>query len=192
MRSYYRDRGFRKFQFNRSQGFSARVRAEREPQQLIPSVAPVLRSRSSSTERGSGTILGLAVLTMPFVVTAGLLYSGSYSVAHTRAELAADLSALAAADTMVGRAPGIPCEEASQIATSNGAVLMRCSVEKSAVTVTVQVDFGGYILTGSARAGPSIPSLGSASSVHALSRSSPSRVSQSLICWPSGGYRFPM
>lgn len=178
MRSYYRDRGFRKFQFNRSQGFSARVRVEREPQQLIPSVALMLRSRSSSTERGSGTILGLAVLTMPFVATAGLLYSGSYSVAHTRAELAADLSALAAADTMLGRTPGVPCDEAQQIASANGAVLMRCSVEKSAVRVTVQVDFGGYILTGSARAGPSISPLGSASSVRAPSHSSSSGVSQ--------------
>jgi secretion/DNA translocation related TadE-like protein len=50
-------------------------------------------------------------------------------VTRHRAQAAADLAALAAADVALGRRPGDPCALATAVAAANGGRLVSCTVE---------------------------------------------------------------
>jgi len=108
-------------------------------------------------ERGSGSVLAVAVvgavaaLTLLLLPILGLLTIGQ----SVRA--AADASALAGADTAAGLVPGVPCELAQRAADLNSARLVACTVDGLVVTVTVTRDAGGFVLTSRARAGPPGP-----------------------------------
>jgi secretion/DNA translocation related TadE-like protein len=91
-------------------------------------------------DEGSGTVLALAlvaVLTSLVLACAGL---GAAVVARHRADSAADLGALAAADRSLGRSPGDPCTAAARVVRAGGAQLTACRVASDAsVSVSVQV-----------------------------------------------------
>ncbi len=102
------------------------------------------------------------------LVVVALLIAGAVLawVAATRAAMqaasAADLSALAAADTARGLRPGEPCKVAALLAQSNGAQLASCTVEPDgqSVRVTTHVPVGFramgielYLAESQARAG---------------------------------------
>lgn len=80
------------------------------------------------------------------------------AVAASRAATAADLSALAAADTLRGLRAGDPCAVAGEAAIRNGAALAGCAV--NAADQSVQVNTGVDVpllpwpAAGRARAGP--------------------------------------
>jgi secretion/DNA translocation related TadE-like protein len=109
----------------------------------------VERSSRWSTQRGSASLIGLALCA--FVVIAALVTAdiGALGVARARAETAADLAALAAVTPHLaapGRsAPadptglGSPAERAHLVATSNGADIIACSCDPLDSTVTVRV-----------------------------------------------------
>ena len=105
-------------------------------------------------ERGSGSVLAVAVvgavaaLTLLLLPILGLLTIGQ----SVRA--AADASALAGADTAAGLVPGVPCELAQRAADLNTARLVECTVDGLVVTVTVTRNAGGFVLSSRARAGP--------------------------------------
>jgi secretion/DNA translocation related TadE-like protein len=105
-------------------------------------------------ERGSGSILGLAIAgTIAAVLSVTLpLYMG-FSVRESVAG-AADASALAGADVASGIAPGSPCGVAATVAAANGASLVSCRVDGLVVTVGLERGFLGLQLVQSARAGP--------------------------------------
>jgi secretion/DNA translocation related TadE-like protein len=107
-----------------------------------------------SEDRGSGTLLGLAVvgsigalvsLTIPLCVGLGIRAS---------VDTAADASALAGADVAVGISPGSPCDVASTVAVANRATLGACAVDGLVVTVRAQSTFLGLVLAATATAGP--------------------------------------
>lgn len=115
-----------------------------------------------SSERGSGTVLALGlvfVLLIFFVVIAGVITAIS---AQHKAMAAADLSALAAADTARGLREGEPCTVAAEIARVNHAELKGCAQPEGysgIVDVRTTVPIGGpFTWLGSAeglsRAGP--------------------------------------
>ncbi len=112
-------------------------------------------SCSSTRERGSGTVLILAVLSVAalLAIAAGLV--GRAVTARHRAQSAADLAALAAAAAW----PQPSCTEAARVAAANGGVLIGC-LPGSAGSVTVTVLVPVQILSGlsparaTARAGP--------------------------------------
>ena len=84
---------------------------------------------------------------------AGLLGSGM--LAQSRAATAADLAALAAADSLAigGSAP---CQVASEVAARNDAALTSCQVQGQDVLVRVEVTASALPVVGArARAGPS-------------------------------------
>jgi secretion/DNA translocation related TadE-like protein len=113
-------------------------------------------------DRGSGTVLLLGVVAVVVVLAAGLGLLVSAQLARGRAQAAADLAALAAADELRGGPAGLgaavggsPCGVAGAVAERNGGRLISCRAEGLGV-VRVQVAVGGRAGTASAdaRAGP--------------------------------------
>lgn len=110
-------------------------------------------------EDGSGTVLivgaGLGIILLMLAVL-GLLQA---AVGGSRAGTAADMAALAGADTIRGLRTGDPCTVAAEVAARNGAELASCVPEAGTLSVLVKVRAeAGALLpwppTASARAGP--------------------------------------
>jgi secretion/DNA translocation related TadE-like protein len=108
-------------------------------------------------------VLVLALVAAALTLASAAAVVSQAAVARHRAEAAADLAALAAADVLVGRAPGEPCARARLTATANGGRVLTCTpAADGSVTVRVAVRPAGAAArvgdaTGAARAGP--PSL---------------------------------
>lgn len=125
----------------------------------------VRRPSPQDADRGSATILVLA-LAMVLVVAAGgaALVGAAVTIRHT-AETAADLAALSAARDVL-RGDAAACSTARRVAESNGASLRTCSVSNegaaSLVDVVVSVEAKGPLArlppaSAHARAGPVDP-----------------------------------
>lgn len=117
----------------------------------------VTRTRVQGAERGSGTVLALALVFVLLVAGTAMGLLAQAGVLASRAAAAADLAALAAADAARGLAPGEPCAVAAEVAARNDARISSCSVEGGdTVQVGTELDtrspFG--TATGLARAGP--------------------------------------
>jgi secretion/DNA translocation related TadE-like protein len=106
------------------------------------------------SERGSGSILALAVLAAMLALCSLLLPLVGVLSAKQRMSAAADAAALAAADVTVGLAPGVPCAAADRVAAANGAMLAGCEVDGLVVTVAVKATILGLPIEASATAGP--------------------------------------
>ena len=100
--------------------------------------------------------MGLGLLLVAGCGAVALL--GQALGASSRAASAADLAALAAADTERGLRPGDACSAASEVAALNDAAVTSCEIEVPGSTVRVVVTVEGGPLWGSvpgrARAGP--------------------------------------
>lgn len=101
-------------------------------------------------DRGSASLLVLAVVLMATLGAWAVITVGSAAVARHRAESAADLAALAGADVLLGRAAGEPCRAADRVARRARAALVGCLVGPATVTVEVEVRPAGPV----ARVGP--------------------------------------
>ncbi len=87
-----------------------------------------------TSERGLGTILVLAVVTLLLAVLGGVLALGQTLIARHRAASAADLAALAAADrALEGNAAA--CAAAAAIAAEHAAVITTCRLDGDIVDV---------------------------------------------------------
>lgn len=92
---------------------------------------------------GAGTVLGLILALVAVFLIVAALGVGQAAILTHRAENAADLSALAAADTARGLRIGQPCEVAVELAELNGAEVLDCAVvgpEATTVDVEVGID----------------------------------------------------
>ncbi|MFJ7909780.1 Rv3654c family TadE-like protein [Kitasatospora sp. NPDC096204] len=87
-------------------------------------------------DAGSATVWLLALAMSGTAVFAGTLAVGSVVAARHRAESAADLAALAAADRLLLDQDG-GCGRAAGIAAAQGAGLVSCAVDRSADAVEV-------------------------------------------------------
>jgi secretion/DNA translocation related TadE-like protein len=105
-------------------------------------------------ERGSGSVLGLALIGA--IVGLVIAVVPLYAVLAARSNVAgaADAAALAAADARVGVATGFPCERAAEVAAANGASLTGCVVDGLVATVAVSRTILGFRLESTATAGP--------------------------------------
>ncbi|WP_284975567.1 Rv3654c family TadE-like protein [Arthrobacter sp. efr-133-TYG-104] len=116
------------------------------------------RAAQDHGDRGSGTVLALVLGMVVLALLAGLLMLAQAGVMTARAESAADLAALAAADAARGLAPGEPCSVAADVAEHEGARLSSCSVAGKEVvdvlTELAQPPIPWGSATGRARAGP--------------------------------------
>ncbi|MDY6808843.1 hypothetical protein GIY30_20525 [Gordonia sp. HNM0687] len=111
-------------------------------------------------DRGFATLLGAFAIATIAAVAVAMLYVGGAVVARHRAQSAADLAALAAAQQHVLAAPE-PCRAAEEIAQEQrvGARIERCAADGIDVVLTVAVPvrlgpFGVRDALASARAGP--------------------------------------
>ncbi|MDJ0334271.1 hypothetical protein QMG83_03435 [Salinibacterium sp. G-O1] len=109
----------------------------------------VLRS-----DAGAGSILSVAIIGAVTALTMMLapLYIGV--MARRTVAGAADAAALAAADTAIGRVPGVPCDAAAAVAGANGASIVSCTVDGLVVSVTAERMVLGISVTAAATAGP--------------------------------------
>lgn len=114
---------------------------------------PGIRTRLGS-EKGSGTVLAVAVIGALLALVCTLLpllagFAASQSVAG-----AADAAALAAADVASGLIPGVPCEAAQRAAELSGAQLESCALDGVVATVSVSRMVVGMRAQARSRAGP--------------------------------------
>jgi secretion/DNA translocation related TadE-like protein len=108
-------------------------------------------------ERGAASVLVLALAGMLVLLGAALSVVGAMVVDHRTAQSAADLAALAAAQTLADG--GDACGAAARVAIANGAEPTACSVTGREVRVGVLVRGPRWLgqrgdLEAEARAGP--------------------------------------
>jgi secretion/DNA translocation related TadE-like protein len=109
---------------------------------------------TGAADRGSGSVLGLAIVGSIAAVVALLVpLSVGLDIRESLAG-AADAAALAGADVAAGIAPGVPCDAAKHIAAANSASLGACEVDGLVVTVRADTHFLGLELEVAATAGP--------------------------------------
>ena len=106
-------------------------------------------------DAGSGTMLTLGIGASFLIVTFLLVPLLGGFVIHQRAQGAADLAALAAADVASGRQPGNPCVTAEILVGGAGFSMRECRLEQLISRVTVTTNFGPFEVVARARAGPS-------------------------------------
>lgn len=104
----------------------------------MSSSMPLLRD---DPDHGAGTVFGLSLALVAIVLMAVVLGVGQAAILTHRAGNAADLAALAAADTARGLRIGEPCEAAAEIARLNGAELLECEIPAAHPT-TVDIRVG--------------------------------------------------
>lgn len=123
--------------------------------------------RLHSQERGSGTVVAVGIIAVLIILLGLVAVLGSVAAASNRATAAADLAALAAADTARGLNTGDPCTVAQEVTGRHEVRLEDCTVggefpTEVTVSVAVEVDVvvlsdllpGEMTLRRSSRAGP--------------------------------------
>ena len=106
------------------------------------------------SERGSGTVLAIALIGASLTVTALVAPLLAVLAVGQSVQNAADAAALAAADTASGAVAGIPCGAAAEAADLNGASVISCALDGPVATVAVARTAWGFDLSARARAGP--------------------------------------
>jgi secretion/DNA translocation related TadE-like protein len=105
-------------------------------------------------ERGSGSVLGLAIVACLFTLAATAFGAFSALPAKHAVQGAADSAALAAADAASGLVAGYPCDLAASAAALAGAALADCDLDGAEATVSATKQILGVTVSVSARAGP--------------------------------------
>lgn len=111
--------------------------------------------RDADGERGSGTVVVLALVAVVVVLALGVTALVGAVATRAAAQSAADLSALAAAAAAQRGVPD-PCARAVQVVRRNGAELVRCScaADLSCTVETATSTRAGRVASAAARAGP--------------------------------------
>ncbi|MET8627969.1 Rv3654c family TadE-like protein [Kitasatospora sp. NPDC004669] len=119
------------------------------PRRAVERLARARTARAASAggygpDAGSATVWLLALTMLGTAVFAATIAVGAVVAARHRAESAADLAALAAADRLLLETDG-GCGRAAGIAAAQGAALVSCAVDRSAdaVEVVAEVPVGG-------------------------------------------------
>ncbi len=105
-----------------------------------------------SADRGSVTLVAVAMVVVLLAITVACVYLGSAVIARHRAQSAADLAALAAAGRLTDGA-GAACAHAVAVVQAMHATVANCSVIELDVVVAVEVTVAlGRLGPGTARA----------------------------------------
>lgn len=118
------------------------------------------KERDSGAERGSGTMLGLAVIGVVLVVVLAVAGLAGSLQARSAAQSAADLGAIAGAQLLhgPGGSPDAACARARTVVATGGAVLEACRVAGGVVEVRATVAATRFLTaTAAARAGRAGP-----------------------------------
>ena len=114
--------------------------------------------RPNLDERGSASLVAVAIMAVLLAITTGGAYVGSAVIARHRAQAAADLAALAAA-AHLAEGTTAACGRASALARTMRTTVTQCAVDDLDVLVTVEAPialgrFGVGPAGATARAGP--------------------------------------
>ncbi|WP_162940254.1 Rv3654c family TadE-like protein [Gryllotalpicola protaetiae] len=105
-------------------------------------------------ERGSGSVLAVAVLGAIVLVSGAAVLGLGALAAQQGVQAAADAGALAAADTLSGRNAGYPCENAARAAALDQASITSCETDGLVAVVAASRGWSRFELSARARAGP--------------------------------------
>jgi len=96
--------------------------------------------RANCDARGNVSVLVAAIIAVAMLLCTAFMRLGGAAVDKSRANTAADAAALAGADRLaLGRTASEACSIARSTALANGARLLVCSSDPSAIQVTVAV-----------------------------------------------------
>ena len=105
-------------------------------------------------ERGSGTLMGLTILAVTFLVgSLAIAVTSGLNVAR-HAQAVANQAALAASDISRGVVSGHPCRVASSLVSGAGFRLSGCDVERGKAWIVVGGQWWGIDIQKRAHAGP--------------------------------------
>lgn len=105
------------------------------------------------SDRGAATVWGVVTMAVLGLMCAAALGMGQAVVARHRAASAADLAALAAADSWA-RGPEAACAAARRVARAQGGLIEVCSIRGQISEVAARAALGPYAVRVRARAGP--------------------------------------
>jgi secretion/DNA translocation related TadE-like protein len=105
-------------------------------------------------DTGAGSALVVGLVAVVAITGVALLGAGSALVRGQQLTAAADAAALAAADVLLGWAPGDPCAAAERVAAAHEVRLSACAAEGLSMIVRVETGILGLTVSRSARAGP--------------------------------------
>lgn len=110
---------------------------------------------SVKTDRGSGTILALAAISLAICLF-GLSQVLAFNLINQRRlQTTVDAMAVAASDALRGLNTGFPCPTAGQIGLINGVGLDTCRIVGFEVFISAHSQGVGIVLSANALAGPS-------------------------------------
>lgn len=112
------------------------------------------RMRRLRRDEGAGGVLALAVVGVTVLCALAVIGMGGALATRQRVVAAADASALAAADVLLGAAPGEPCPAAAEVAAAHRVALSRCELAGAEARVAVGATVLGVPVTVESRAGP--------------------------------------
>lgn len=104
-------------------------------------------------ERGSAGVLVVGWMMALVLLTGVMLEVSSQLLTHHRLTAATDRAALAAADVLLGVAPGLPCVIARETLGAERFALATCEVGIESVRVSATVSRAGFVHHARARAG---------------------------------------
>ncbi|OJX66985.1 MAG: hypothetical protein BGO94_06955 [Micrococcales bacterium 72-143] len=99
-------------------------------------------------------MLALAIVAATVVCALAAVMLGSALATRQRVVAAADASALAAADALLGAVPGEPCTLAAEVAAAHRVALIRCVLEGAEARVATGTELLGVPVHAESRAGP--------------------------------------
>jgi len=103
---------------------------------------------------GAGGVLALALVGVTVLCALAVIGLGGALVTRQHLAAAADASALAAADVLLGVVPGDPCALAGRVAAAHRVALIRCTIDGAEARVTVGSSVRGVPVGVDSRAGP--------------------------------------
>ena len=103
---------------------------------------------------GAGGVLALALVGVTVLCALAVIGLGGALVTRQHLAAAADASALAAADVLLGVVPGDPCTLAGRVAAVHRVALVRCTVDGQEARVTVGTSIRGIPVELESHAGP--------------------------------------
>ncbi|WP_081738522.1 Rv3654c family TadE-like protein [Bifidobacterium moukalabense] len=122
----------------------------------LPAACGRLVRLFAKSDEGSGTVSGIALITVAAVMLGVVAAAGNLLICLHRAQYVADLAAVAAA-TALREGSATPCEAASRTTHGNDGELQSCAILGEDVQVTVgvgtKVPFASQV-SKSSRAGP--------------------------------------
>lgn len=110
-------------------------------------------ARRTSGDRGSASVWVLGFALAVVVLGVAVTLVGSAFVTRHRAQVAADLGALAGAPSVL-RGPETACARAGELVSANGGRLTGCRVDGPDLVVEVEVRAAVGVAHAGARAGP--------------------------------------